>query len=270
MSFRRQGFTAVQLGIVIAARLAWAAPPETPVDVARDFALTWSTHTLAQGHQSLEVWVTPRVARADPQFLLTDTRIAFAVGLLPSLETQVSIDLNLQSNLFTSSVDPRVSSLWRWSPFKSDGPLGVGLIGRGSLGFDVSELEARLVLDKQLGRVLIAVNASYARSYFWNGRSGINNRLDESLGARFAISPNATMGLEFRLKSAFTGTDYQGSALYVGPTLSFHWSRVWLAVGLTAQVGADKAAGDRGNGEPLELRDNERFVARIILGTPAE
>jgi hypothetical protein len=36
---------------------------------------------------------------------------------------------------------------------------------------------------------------------------------------------------------------------------------------MAAQVGADKAAGDRGNGEPLTLRDNERFIGRLVLGT---
>jgi hypothetical protein len=35
---------------------------------------------------------------------------------------------------------------------------------------------------------------------------------------------------------------------------------------MLAQVAADKAAADKGNGEPMELRDNERFVFRLVVG----
>ena len=43
-----------------------------------------------------------------------------------------------------------------------------------------------------------------------------------------------------------------------------------MAFGLLIQAGADKARDDRGNGEPLEVRDNERFVGRLVLGVKTD
>jgi hypothetical protein len=257
----------VLLLLVPAGALA-AAPPA--VDAARDLPFTWSTQTLAPGGKALEAWLTPRIARADPQQLFTDLRALYTTGLLPSLDTQLSLDVSIASNQSSSSADARVSSLWRWAPFKSDGPVGFGVLGRASLGVDAAELELRALIDKRLGRVLLAANGSVSRELFWSGRTGIDTRLEESAGARFAINETASFGLELRARSSFLLGAYQGTGFYVGPTLAFHFSRLWFSLGLEAQVGADKAPADRGNGEPLELRDNERVVGRLVVGRPVK
>ncbi len=238
----------------------------SPLAAPRDFSLTWTSQTLAPGHRDVEVWLTPRIARVDPQQVLSDFRVGLSAGLLPSLETQLTMDLSFDSLARPASIDGRLTSLWRFTPFKATDALGFGGFARVSLGVDVLDLEARVILDKAVGRVLFALNGSVTRSLFWSGRDGVDTRLEESLAARFAVTPNATFGLEAYAKSSFTKGAYQGTGLSVGPALSFQFSRVWLTVGLVAQVGADKAAGDRGNGEPLTLRDNERFVGRVVFG----
>lgn len=233
----------------------------------RDFALTWTTQSLETGHRDLEVWATPRIARVDPHQVLLDARFGLTAGLTRWLETQLTVDLGFDSGLATQSIDGRLTSLWHFTPLKATDAVGVGGVARVSLGVDVLELEARLTLDKAVGRVLFAANASVSREWFWSGRSGIDTRTEESVAVRFAITPTTSFGAEGYLKSGFTHGTYQGSGLYFGPALSFQFTQVWLTVGMAAQVGADKAAGDRGNGEPLTLRDNERFLGRLVLGT---
>jgi len=60
--------------------------------------------------------------------------------------------------------------------------------------------------------------------------------------------------------------EYQGTALYVGPALTLTNPAFWVTIGGYAQVAADKANADRSLVEPNELRDNERFVLRLVFG----
>lgn len=232
----------------------------------RDFPLTWTTSTLAANQNFLEAWLTPRVGREDGDYVKSEVRLMWSRGVLASTDTQLSADLDFEEG----AVTPHLSSLWRYAPLKSTGRVGFGTIARLSLGFDAADLELRFVVDKKLGDVLLALNAAVVRTQFWSGRAGIDTRLDESLAARYALGERASFGLELRVKSAFLGGDYQGTALYVGPSLSFSASRFWVSLGLTSQVAADKAPADRGNGEPATLRDDERFVGRVVFGVRAD
>lgn len=231
----------------------------------RDFPFTWTSRTAAAGQSSLEAWLTPRLVRTDDYFKL-DTRVAWTHGVTRTVESQLSLDLDFEHTDKPQGVDPKVSSLWRWTTWRQGTPFAVGGLGRVSLGFDQLEVEARLFADWQLDRVLLALNVSAARGIFWNGREGVDTRLEESLGARYVISKSATVGLEVRAKSAWKQREYQGTAIYAGPALTFTHPSFWVTLGGYAQVGADKANADRSLPEVNELRDNERFVLRLSVG----
>lgn len=236
----------------------------------RDFAFSWTSHVLERGRDDLEVWLTPRIARVDPGYSLVDTRFVWTHGVVKDLESQLSLDLGFQNSDREHSVDPRLTSLWRWAPFQADGAIGFGVLGRASLGVDLLEVEARVLADKQLGDVLLAANVAAEQSFPWAGREGVTTRLEETLGATFAVAPFARIGLEARLKSSFARGDYQGTALYVGPSLAFRFRPLWFTVGATIQAAADQAPADRGSREVMTLRDDERFVLRFTFGFPTD
>jgi hypothetical protein len=235
---------------------------------ARDFAFSWTSDVLAPGRDELEVWLTPRLTRVDPGFSLLDTRFAWTRGVTKAVESQVSLDLAFQQSGRSEAVDPRVTSLWRFAPLHADGVVGLGVLGRASLGFNAVELEVRGLADKQLGDVRLAANVAAEQSFLWGGRDGVTTRLEGTLGATFAIASFARVGLEGRLKSSFARGAYQGTALYVGPSLAFRFRPLWLTVAATIQTVADRNAADRTGAEPLTLRDDERFVLRVIVGLP--
>lgn len=246
------------LFFLLAASVATAAP--------RDFPFSWTGQTQDAGKSQFEFWFTPRIARAD-DFVLFEGRLAWTYGVAKNLETQVSIDADLTRTDVTDDMEGKVSNLWRWTTWRSAGsPFSVGGVGRLSLGVDRLELEARLLADVKLDRVLFALNVSGERSLFWNGRAGVNNRLEESLGARFALSKTATFGIEARVKSSWEDRLYRGTAVYVGPTFSWTHELFWISLGGYAQVAAERGDGDRGAAEVQELRDNERFVIRLVIG----
>jgi hypothetical protein len=84
------------------------------------------------------------------------------------------------------------------------------------------------------------------------------------------VTPFARVGLETRLKSSFARGDYQGTALYLGPSLAFRFQPLWLTVAATIQATAHQAAADRGTREVMTLRDDERFVLRFTFGFPTD
>lgn len=245
--------------LVVVSLPALAAP--------REFPVTWTTRTAEVGAHGYEGWLTPRLSRESVDYLRMDARLAWVAGVAKNLESQLSLDLDWEKPDFrVATLDPRVSSLWRWTTWRAGSPVNVGGVGRLTLGFDSVEVEGRLLLDATVGRVLLALNGMGAQRVYWSGPGGSTSRLEASGGARFQVSPTTTFGLEVRARSSYREALYQGTALYAGPALAVTAGGFWVALGAYAQVASDKATADKGNGEHAELRDNERFVLRLTVG----
>ncbi len=244
--------------LVVVACPAWAQ---------RAFPLTWDSATLAKDAREVQSWLTAGYGRADTSYTRFGLRMQLAQGLTDRVDTMFGLDLDLESSgLDTRAFDARASNTWRLSLLKSTDAVGFSVLGRLALGVDLGELEVRIVVDKQLGPVWLAFNASLSRSQFWAGRTGIDTRLEQTLAVRYQVQGPFSAGLEVRSREAFQRAAYQGTGWSGGPTFTFAQERWWFALGLYAQVAADKAPADRGNGEPLEVRDNERFVGRLVVG----
>lgn len=236
----------------------------------RDFAFSWTTRTLQAERNEIETWLTPRVARTEASDALLDVRLAWAHGVTAAVESQLSLDLGFQSFGEQSTVDPRVTGQWRFAPLRADGVLGVGVVGRLSLGFDIAELGAALVLDKQLGDLLLVANLGASQAALWSGRTGVTTRPEASLGLAYAVASYARIGLEGRFKAAFAGGDFEGAALYLGPSLAFRFSKAWVSLAVTVQSAAVRNKADAALAEPMTLRDDERFVLRLGAGFLAD
>jgi len=145
-------------------------------------------------------------------------------------------------------------------------PVGVGFFSSLGLGFDGVAFEGRLVLDKQLGPVLLAVNAAAIRSVALGTRTAPEWLTEGALAVRYQLANRVALGLEGLARTAMDQGTNQGTGFYVGPTFTWVGQRAWVSVTMTAQVAADKATPDKGNGEPLTLRDQERFAGRLVVG----
>jgi hypothetical protein len=235
----------------------------------REFPFTWTSPTLARGENQLEAWLTPRLTRTD-DFARYDTRLVWARGVLSNLESQLSLDWDFERTDTRNDLDPKLTSWWRWAPVRGASPFAAGALGRASLGFDQLELEARLMTDVRVQKAVVALNLAASRAFFWKDRTGIDTRLEGTFAAKYSFSPHASFGLETRVKSAWQGNDYRGTAVYLGPVLTWTHPSFWVSIGGYTQVAADKAPADRASAEPQELRDNERFVLRIMVGGLAQ
>jgi hypothetical protein len=242
-----------------------------PAWAQRAFPITWGSQTLAPQSHEFQSWATARLGRQDLGYTEFDLRLQAAQGIAERVDTMFGFDVDLASFALDSrTVDARVSNTWRFSMLKANEVIGVSVLGRLGLGVDIGELEVRLIVDKQFGPLWLALNGSAARSQFWSGRTGIDTRFEQSFGARYQVQEAFAAGVEFRAREALQMSTFQGTAYSGGPTFTYTAKRWWFALSLMVQAGADKAAADKGNGEPLELRDNERFLGRVVFGVKTD
>jgi len=250
-------------------RLLWlAALLALPAGAAeRAFAFTWDTASLPRGDGAIQLWVSPRLERTEAQYTRFDFRAGLASGLTDRLESLLTLDLDLQSfGVDSRSVDALVSWQLRYRLLPAQGPLGLGFFTRLALGPGAVGVEGRLLADKQLGAVLLAANASVTRTVTFSGDFAPDVSAEVSLAARYAVGNGVSVGLEGFSRSAFKGGAFEGTGYSVGPSFTWAGKRAWVALSWTAQVAADKASADVGNGEPLVLRDQERFAGRLVVG----
>lgn len=234
----------------------------------RPFPYTWTSSTQAKGTSDAQLWVSMRSGRPTP-FDQLELRGWANLGVTRT----VDLHLGLESSMVLlrreeKAFDGAISTMARFRLLEADQIIGLALLARGAFGISGAALEARLVLDRRIGDVLIAANSSFERTIFWNRRDDIDTRFEHSLAVQLRITPEVSAGLEGRVRQALRAGEYQGSAVVVGPTLSISTRWVWFSIGVVAQVTADKAEGDRGNGQPLTFRDDERFGVRLVVGAP--
>lgn len=257
------------LSLVVAMATLW---PCAAGAAPRAFAFTWDSNTLSPGQREPQVHLTERLFRSTLEpYAGTDARFLLGLGLIDGLETLLGLDTGIEAWGATgTSVDARLASQWRYRFLAATDVLGLAVVGGVFLGLDALDVEVRLVVEKELGRARLAANAALRRGATWRTVPAppgkVDQRLEQTLAASFRVNESFSAGVEALAREGFDGATFQGTGFFLGPSFTYTGARWWLSVGLVAQVAAHKARADRGNGEPLEVRSNERFMARVTVG----
>lgn len=146
-------------------------------------------------------------------------------------------------------------------------PFGLALYGEATLGLNEIELEAKLLLDKQIGKFLFAFNAVAEQE--WETELELGKTKTESefifefdFGVSYSINNSFAVGLEIRNHNEVTETKgWEHSALFLGPTLSYSTEEWWATLTIMPQVTAFKGA-TKGN---LVLDEHEKLEARLLF-----
>ncbi|MFT3840541.1 MAG: hypothetical protein QM723_26370 [Myxococcaceae bacterium] len=226
---------------------------------------TYESDLLEAGKGEVEADLAYRFLRTTT-YEQADMRTGYARGVNSWLEAQVLLDFSIITpDTGQGSAIGLVTGLLKAKLM--DGhkdPLGLGAqlsVSGGTFG----HLELRAILDKWFGNFLIALNALWSETFI--GPDVAPTRLEQSLNLAYQLPNRLSIGLEVRNRSGWNDhAVYLGDAVYMGPTLSMHFKRLWVATSLLMQVGAFKAKAQQGNGEPNEVIDNERFNLRLALG----
>ncbi len=159
-----------------------------------------------------------------------------------------SLSAQLKYKLSDPTADAVGSALWL------EGQAGPLLVG----------YEARVILDKQLGSLLFALNLVGGGVEQLERRSRFEASFGATAAAGYFWTPNLVTSLEVRNENGYSG-ELTPSVLYLGPTLSYASTRFWLTFAVQPQIVAFKGATA---GHHLDLDKNEYVQTRLLLGFP--
>ena len=259
-------------GLTLALSLTFAARVTA---TERHFGFGYESAVLNPGLAELEPWTTARVGR-DDYFSRLEARLGFQLGLLKNL--QASLYWNASSTtedivIPGAALKSRLSStdfqsLSAQVKYKLSDPtadaLGSALLLEGQAGPLLVGYEGRVILDKQLGSLLLAFNLVGGGVEQLELKSRFVASFGATAAAGYFVTPNLVTSLEVRNENGFSG-QLDRSVLYLGPTVSYASTRFWLTLAVQPQIVAFKGATA---GHHLDLDKNEYAQARLLLGFP--
>ncbi|MGO8971175.1 MAG: hypothetical protein ACLQDQ_16580 [Myxococcaceae bacterium] len=236
--------------------------------LASERTLTWTydSNVLPPGSKELELWSTGRFGRPEG-YSAFDNRAELEMGLVDQLQTSVYLNFGTvydgPSGITVQNWS--ISNEWKWKLLDPVADvLGLALYGEVTVGVSEEELEAKLILDKRYGRLLLALNL-IGEAEWENTFSGwlAEQQLEASGGAEYNLGAGFHLGLEARVNAVWErGTGFVGGAVFLGPVVSYVQKTWWVALSVMPQV-VGFGSGTVGG---LELDEHERLNVRLLAG----
>jgi hypothetical protein len=256
---------------------AFVAVPAAAIN--RAFVYAHESRVLAPGESELEPWTTFRAGRTR-YYSAIDGRLELEHGLAPGLQlalfwnfstqTQDVIQDSLTRELarVTDSEFAGASAALKYQV--SDGTadaLGSALYLETTLGPRESELEGKLIVDRSIGKWLLAANLK-AELELEPTRDADGSELETSfvlepiLAAAYALPRGVSVGVELRAPLGLAG-EAKSRTLFGGPVARFADRGFWAALGVQPQLAAfaGRSADSR-----LDLSHHERLEVRLLAG----
>ena len=241
----------------------------------RRFGYVYETPVLSPGARELEVWNTYRSGKAY-SFRRLDQRIELEFGVAERLMTAFylnyewkAVDANgsAPGGGRTTEQSASISNEWKYKVLdRVADPLGLALYGEYTLGLYERELEFKVILDKQLGRFLLAGNLVGEQEWEDELEDGVLETENElkfevSGGVSYSMSAHFSLGLEVVEWNVLKEGRIEHAVLFAGPVLSYATEEWWATLSVLPQVTAFKGATMDG----LDLEESERAQVRLLV-----
>jgi len=243
---------------------ALGAPPARATE--RRFTYTNESTVLAAGGRELEPWTTWRGGRHD-YYSAFDERLEFEVGVTDRLQSSWYLNLSSvttgPSRQQTSSFDG-ISSEWKvkFSDAVAD-RVGSALYLEATFGPDLAELEGKLIFDRQIGKLLVALNlvGAYALDLGVNPTAA-ETEVEAVAALSYALRPGLGFGLEMIEHNRLAGLAWEEAVFFGGPVATYAaeawWATLTVALQWVALVGASDGHQN--------LLSAERAQVRFLFG----
>lgn len=223
---------------------------------SRRFTYSYETTTMAAGAMELENWVTLKTNKAsDPDFERFDIRHEFEYGVTDRLQLAFYFaDWRHEESSSEASKtefrDVAVEAIYNLTDPNTT-PFGSALYGEIKGSDDFIELEAKLLLQKNLGSWMFVYNVG-GEIVWENDYLDDEAELFQSAGVSYSINPSWSVGGEVLHEIAVPDVDSIGdSGVFLGPNVSWRNNRFSVALTGLWQVTA--------------LADEPDFQLRTIL-----
>lgn len=243
----------------------------------RLFTYAYEPETMPAGGMEFEQWITSRSGRTDAvgqdKYHRWDLREELEYGVTDNYT--VALYLNTKSESYVDALGAD------YSKFSFEGlslenkllvlnpaekAVGLSLYLEPSFSGEEAELEEKIILGQRHGDWKWALNLTHATE--WEDHlEEVVGELEASFGLARHLNSRWALGLEARIKSEIEEyEDWESTALYVGPTLSYRTDKWWAALSVMPQVWGENYNGNPDNNTHLDLDHNERLNVRLIIG----
>ncbi|MCI0631255.1 MAG: hypothetical protein L0Y44_11450 [Phycisphaerales bacterium] len=208
----------------------------------RRFTYVYEATTMTPGHFEYEQWVTWKTHKDDdPDFDRFDFRHELEFGVTNDLQLGLYLsDWRVQDG---QSVDD--GTAWRnvaaeliyglTDPVTD--PLGSALYGEIKIGDELLELEAKIILQKNIGKWVFAWNGTIEAEWEGERFDEDTGTFEQTLGGSYQFSPSLLVGFEGLHEVEYEDWSQWGDhAVYLGPNASYRANAWWLTVTPLVQV----------------------------------
>ena len=241
----------------------------------RVFNYTYQSNVLNPGQKELEVWTTLKSGRED-YFRGIDHRLEFEIGLGKKLQTAFYLNYGYSTGIAeTNGADfhqngNSYSFANEWKLKLSDpvaNKVGSAVYFEYGIGPVETELEGKIILDKQTGKLIHALNIvgelEFEKEFEQEGNeieteTEKEYKMEFDYGLSFNINKNWNTGFEAKNDNIFKEGELEYSLLSAGPTISYANNGFWINFGLMPQITNLKCGG-------RELYEHDGLQARLIF-----
>ncbi|MFQ5590580.1 MAG: hypothetical protein ACE5HE_05410 [Phycisphaerae bacterium] len=224
----------------------------------RRFTYTYEARTMPKGAWEYEQWITWKTAKeADRDFDRFDFRHELEFGITDRLQLAFYLsDWRYEESSNRRRGDWRnvaVEGIYNLTNPVTD-PLGLSLYGEVEVGDEKLELEGKLIVEKDIGRIVLAYNTVLEAEWEGHHLDEDNGKIEQSAGLSYQFSPRLMAGIE--LLHEVEMPDWRGvrgkGILYLGPNVSYRSKGWWATLTPLFQVS--------------DVEEEPDFQMRLIFG----
>ncbi len=208
----------------------------------RLFTYTYETTTMPKGQWEYEQWVT---WKADKKNDSDFSRLEFRHEIEWAITDRWQAAIYLSDWRYTSGNDTDEKTEWRNVAFESiyqitdpvKSFLGSAVYGEIKGGDELFVLEAKLLLQKNIGQWVFAYNFIFEAE--WEGKEFTEDigEFGNTFGASYQVSPSISVGAELVHEIEYDDwSEWGDHVLYAGPNASYRGKGWWITVTPLIQV----------------------------------
>ena len=210
---------------------------------SRRFTYVYEVTTSPPGDVELENWITWKTRKPDDHgFNQVEFRHELEFGITEKLQMAVYVaDWNYHRGVSAGergfTLDgSAIELIYNFTNPVSD-PIGLAAYQEFKGGYRFFESESKLLLQKNVGRFVVAYNATLEAEWEGEGLEEREGEFQQSLGLSYEINPHFLVGAEAVHEIAFPEwSETEEGKFFAGPNVSVRSGNWWATVTALAQV----------------------------------